>query len=220
MDKVAVTGHSLGGWNALAVAGAQMHFDMLKNWCAEGPYVSILVSLVCNMVSQGTLDENENRLIDLANLDIQPGELWPALSDPRVDAIVPLAPGGLLTFGEDGFQGVTVPTLILLGSADTTAIPEFNGLWAYERLGAEHKGLVVFADGGHMMFAQCNAAWTSAAYQMCSDPVWDLLRIHDLTNHFTTAFLLAQLYGDEEAAAALAPDAVQFPGITYETTGF
>ena len=43
-------------------------------------------------------------------------------------------------------------------------------------------------------------------------------RAHDLTNHFATAFLLSVLKGDAQAAAALAPEAVQFPGITYETT--
>ncbi len=43
-------------------------------------------------------------------------------------------------------------------------------------------------------------------------------RVHDLTNHFTTAFLLAEFYDDADAAAALAPDAVSFPGIDYETT--
>jgi hypothetical protein len=45
-------------------------------------------------------------------------------------------------------------------------------------------------------------------------------RAHDLIDHFTTAFLLTELYGDEDAAAALFPEAVTFPGITYETIGY
>jgi hypothetical protein len=44
-------------------------------------------------------------------------------------------------------------------------------------------------------------------------------RAHDLINHFTTAFLLAELYQDADAAA-LAPDAVHFPSVTYEAQGF
>ena len=40
----------------------------------------------------------------------------------------------------------------------------------------------------------------------CSDPVWDMDRAHDLINHFATAFFLATLKDDAEAAAALAPD--------------
>ena len=45
-------------------------------------------------------------------------------------------------------------------------------------------------------------------------------RAHDLINHFVTAFLLAELKGDSEAAKALAPENVTFPGIQYETTQF
>ena len=55
---------------------------------------------------------------------------------------------------------------------------------------------------------------------LCSDPVWDMDRAHDLINHFTTAFLLDVLKGDVEAHAALSPDAVSFPGIVYEAEGF
>jgi hypothetical protein len=50
--------------------------------------------------------------------------------------------------------------------------------------------------------------------------VWDIDRAHDLVNHFVIAFLLAELKGDAEAAAALAPDVVSFPGIAYEAQGF
>lgn len=38
--------------------------------------------------------------------------------------------------------------------------------------------------------------------------------------HFATAFLLATLKEDADAAAALAPEAVVFPGVQYEATGF
>jgi hypothetical protein len=44
-------------------------------------------------------------------------------------------------------------------------------------------------------------------------------RTHDLINHFTTAFLLAVLRDDSEAAAALAPEAVDFTGVEYATSG-
>ena len=54
----------------------------------------------------------------------------------------------------------------------------------------------------------------------CDDPVWDGARSHDLINHFVTAFMLAELKGDADAAAALAPESVDFRGIEYETTAF
>jgi len=57
-------------------------------------------------------------------------------------------------------------------------------------------------------------------YNLCADAVWDMDRAHDLANHFVTAFLFDILNGDEAAHAALAPDAVAFPGITYQAEGF
>jgi len=37
---------------------------------------------------------------------------------------------------------------------------------------------------------------------------------------FAIACLPAELYGDEKAAATLSPEAVEFPGVRYEITGF
>jgi predicted dienelactone hydrolase len=220
LDKIAFGGYSAGGWAALALAGGQIDLGYLRDWCAQGVYASVIVSTVCNRIAQGTLDAEEQRLMELAGVEAQSGAMWSPITDSRVDAILALAPGGMLTFGEDGLQNVTVPTLILYGSADPMAIPEYNAQWTYDRLGSAHKGMASFADGGHMLFGQCNAAWTMNAPDFCLDSVWDMTRAHDLTNHFATAFLLDVLEGDADAHAALAPDAVAFPGISYEAAGF
>jgi hypothetical protein len=42
-------------------------------------------------------------------------------------------------------------------------------------------------------------------------------RAHDLINHFATAFLMAELKGDAEAAAALKN--ASFPGVEYRSQG-
>jgi hypothetical protein len=113
-----------------------------------------------------------------------------------------------------------------VGSKDRFVFSDFPLYqpYVYENLGRTMKSLVMFEDADHSIFADsCNAAsWLIEAgiFWACSDPVWDMDRAHDLINHFTTAFLLAVLYEDADAAAALAPDAVAFPGITYEATGF
>lgn len=49
-------------------------------------------------------------------------------------------------------------------------------------------------------------------------PMWSIA--FRLTNGGMAAFLLAELKGDTEAAKALAPANVVFPGIQYETTVF
>jgi predicted dienelactone hydrolase len=127
-------------------------------------------------------------------------------------------------FGEAGMEVIHIPTMVMLGSNDTVVPPKLSTFAAYEHLGSAQKALVVFEGGDHFVFIHpCSAgSWTLSPdwFFFCSDAVWDMDRAHDLANHFTTAFLLATLKGDTDAAAALAADQVQFPGITYRAQGF
>jgi hypothetical protein len=97
----------------------------------------------------------------------------------------------------------------------------------YDHITSNQKILVAFELGDHQMFTSTyeDAPTTvellgNDFYSLYSDPVWDMDRVHDLANHFITAFLLDQLKGDADAHAALAAEAVSFPGITYEAQGF
>ena len=167
------------------------------------------------------LEKELPKLAALAGLDAVPEGLWPSWQDSRVDAIFLLAPSSV--FGPEGSATVTIPTMSLTGSADPMQDAALHVYVTHENLGSVNKSLVVFQDGGHTMFLNdCNSATGMAdiAFEWCSDSVWDTDRIHDLTNHFATAFLKAELYDDAEAAKALAPENVIFPGIQYETTAF
>jgi hypothetical protein len=113
--------------------------------------------------------------------------------------------------------------MLIVGTADRWANPEANGLRLYPDLGSAKKSLVVLEGADHHVYVNdCKATpfLVEKFFWSCSDPVWDMDRAHDLINHFTTAFLLSTLKGDAEAAAALAPDAVAFPGIEYQAEGF
>ena len=81
---------------------------------------------------------------------------------------------------------------------------------------------MVFDNADHGIFANTADDYLiqHGWYPFTSDSVWNMDRAHDLTNHFTTAFLLDVLKGDKDAHAALAPDAVKFPGIQYEAQGY
>ena len=82
---------------------------------------------------------------------------------------------------------------------------------------------MAFEHGGHLLFPLgCDAAPDLVKIFPgipCEDPVWKLADSHGLANHFATAFLLAELKGDSEAAAALQPEAVEFSGIRYQSEG-
>jgi predicted dienelactone hydrolase len=224
MERIAIVGHSYGGYTALVAGGALVDLTGPTSWCLEYPELPLPAE-----VGGGTLQERfcdrAAQVAELAGLPNVPEGLWPSWADPRIDAIVSLAPWTPF-FGAESANTITIPTLVMFGSKDRIVDTESDRYqpYAYDNLGATTKALVVFEDGAHMLFAYgCNSMpWLAdfGMYWACSDPVWDMDRAHDLINHFTTAFLLAELKGDKDAAAALAPDVVSFPGIAYETTGF
>ena len=159
----------------------------------------------------------------LAGLDPMPEGLWPSWGDSRVDAIITMA-GDSYLFDKAGLAEITVPVLAMGGTADTGTPFDWGVGPTFEYVSSPQKALVAFEDAEHGIFGNgCDAApWLIDIdfWWMCIDSIWDRQRTNDLTNHFSTAFLLDVLMGDEQAHAALAPDAVEFPGITYEATGF
>lgn len=220
LEQVGVTGLSLGGYTALAAAGARLNIAPLAEWCPQGIYSSLLVMMSCNLHSTDMLDF-EAHLLSLTGATAKDGDFFPSLADSRVDAILPIVPGVMQVFGMGaGMSYVEVPTLLIHGGSDPVAIPEYNVLSAWENISSTHKTLVTFENAGHMFGISCNDGWRQGAPIYCNDPVWDIARTHDLLNHFEAAFFLSILYEDADAAAALAPEAVQFGGILYETTGY
>jgi len=209
-EHIAVGGHSSGGMVSYGAGGATLYWKPIEDYCTQSPDDAMCVDFA---------GQKERWFAALGPSSSQEGQ-WSAVWDPRVDAVFPIA-GTVDMYGANGLAELKVPMLALYGSLDPAVA------WmepAFDLAGSAQKAEVVFGNAAHSIFTgKCETTpWLVAAQLtfLCSDPVWDMDRAHDLINHFTTAFLQAELKGDTEAAAALAPDAVQFPGITYETQGF
>lgn len=215
MEHVGVVGHSFGAETALLVGGARLNTTMfLDEWCASSP-----VDALSDCVSVPALLE---RMAAAAGLDAAPEGLWPDWSDPRVDAIVPLAPGPQY-FGPAGLATVQVPTLLVESGLDWYA-GAANAIYApYTLLPDIPKAHLVFENADHGLYLDDCSSMPGLVAQglssFCSDAVWDMGRAHDLIDHVVTAFLLAELKGDPEAAAALTPEHVVFPGVDFEAAG-
>ncbi|HRW09125.1 MAG TPA: hypothetical protein P5121_28665, partial [Caldilineaceae bacterium] len=165
---------------------------------------------------------NEAAMAERAGLAEVPEGLWPAVGDPRVTAIIPMA-GDSYLFDEAGLAQITVPMMAIAGGADTGTPLNWGAKPAYDYAASTQKSLVVLEGGEHMLFTtSCeNQPWLSEHpyYEyFCFDPAWEKTAALDLIHHLSTAFLLATLKGDQDAHAALLPDAVQFPSIGYTTT--
>ncbi|GAB4556269.1 MAG: hypothetical protein OHK0023_28410 [Anaerolineae bacterium] len=210
-NRIGVTGHSFGGYTAFASAGARIDFRSLDAYCESDEALEQEPNLACSF--RGSRDA----LALVYNL-IQPdNEPLPPISDPRIKSVVALAPFNTPAFGKHGLAALNVPTLIMVGSADSVAKPERDAYIAYEQTGSADKALAVLEGAEHAIFVDvCGEA--VILQDGCFDPVWDKPRAHDLTNHFATAWFLATLKADSDARAVLKQAQVDFIGVRYLST--
>jgi predicted dienelactone hydrolase len=223
-DRVAIIGHSFGGYTALIAGGSRLDLGWFGRLASSHPEACVLPVIAGGGDWCSDILDFQRQLADLAGLEGVPEGLWPSWGDPRIDALVSLA-GDAEHFGPEGLRDVNIPSMFVSGSSDMFNLPEFNTYQPFDYVGSTQKSMVILEGADHHVFHdQCSAmpSWVLdvGIYWYCSDPVWDMDRAHDLINHFTTAFLLDVLKGDKEAHAALAPDAVSFPGIEYTAEGF
>lgn len=217
-ETVAVIGHSYGGYTALAAAGAQMDTSAFKDACEMASNSSDPLVFLCD-----ALLPHLNEMAKSAGLNSAPLGLWPAWADPRVDAVVAMA-GDAAMFGQAGFAQVIVPVMAMGGTADRDSPFRWGTQPTYEYAASPQKVEIAFEDAEHLIFAgECGKVRRILNYaptSFCADPAWDREYAHDLVKHFTTAFLLAELRQDASAAAMLAPDVVEYSGVTYEAVGY
>ncbi|MDW8300108.1 MAG: alpha/beta fold hydrolase [Anaerolineae bacterium] len=210
-ETVGVTGHSFGGYTALSAGGAQLNINAVREGCEGGK----LPAQLCLYV------QSEEIVWRTRGLSAAPQGLYPPTTDPRIKAVVALAPSSAPLFGAEGAAALRLPLMIIVGSQDRATPPERDSYPIYDAVSSVRKALVVFENAGHYIFVeQCVPALIALGrFEQCSDLVWDMQRAHDLINHFATAFFLTTLKGDAEARAALDPTAVNFVGIAYKRDG-
>lgn len=217
-QTVAVLGHSYGGYTALAAAGAPINMESMAALCESALEANDPAAWLCDLTLPYVME-----MADLAGLDAAPEGNWPVWADARIDAIVPMA-GDAYLFDPEGLAEIDIPVMAIGGTLDTGTPYHWGTLRTYEHVSSDRKVQVGFEYAEHMIFSSsCDVMpfYTEVGFGTgCIDQVWDMARAHDLINHFTTAFLLAELKGDTDAAAALSPDLAAFPGVRYAAQGF
>lgn len=218
LNQVAVVGHSYGGYTALASAGAQIDTTSFKALC-ESAYESNDPNVfLCDEVVPHLAE-----MAELAGLDSVPEGLWPTWGDSRIDAIIPLA-GDALFFNQPGLSKINIPVMAIGGTLDKDSPYLWGTHPTYEYASSRKKVGIALEDAEHMIFTgpceRSSLALTVFTGEFCSDSTWDRQRAHDLTKHFTTAFLLAIFDGDVAAVEMLRADRVDFPGVEFVSEGF
>ena len=178
-DRTAVIGYSMGGYGAVAVAGAPLDPALAK---ATG---GLMADYVAGAPKADTLK--------VAHLK----------------AVVAISPathlGPLPMFAPGAFAAITVPTFLIAGSQDhVVGYDAVHALFEAETNAPRY--LLTFREAGHNIAlipapAEMRARlWDQDWFE---DPVWSKTRLIGIEAHFITAFLDRFVKGDASRAAYL-----------------
>lgn len=107
VDKVAVIGHSAGGYSALAVAGGVANTRHIIELCESNPQLN---APFCGLVKDNLLMP-----VEIKNK-----------RDERVKALVLMAPVGILFKSKDALAAVDIPTLLLRAENDSELVEPYQ----------------------------------------------------------------------------------------------
>ena len=178
-ERTAIIGYSMGGYGALNAAGAGFSQAAVDLWWG---------------VPGGKLARLQ---------DGNPEYL--ALLDPRIRAIVALAPwGGIYDFWDDaGIAGLEVPALFIVGEQDQTA--PFDGVkWLFDNAVNSDRYMLMYQSAIHEIAVNPAPPLAEAHYREYAhyqEPGWDNRRLNNVNQHFVTAFLGLHLKQDDATYA-------------------
>ncbi len=133
LDNVGIAGHSFGGYTALAVGGARVDFEHLKQECERtygGVDVSILLECEALRLPQKAYD----------------------FKDDRVSAIFAFNPVNRAIFGPKGLASINLPTAMSSGSYDPAAPPALEQASSFTWLKMPDKYWMMVEGQAHVNF--------------------------------------------------------------------
>lgn len=177
-DRVAVSGHSFGGFTSLAIAGASFAVDPLADECElgqHGRYCTILQRpAVVDVFREG-------------------------LGDPRIRAAVPQTPAGAVVFRE-GLQDIEIPTLLMTAALDASLRADEEGDPIWEYMSKPQHQRVDLLRGGHFTYSNmCElfGAVEMVAEDGCNENFIAIEDAFPIINAYALAFLRFHFDGDE-----------------------
>ncbi len=176
-DKIAMSGHSFGGYTTLAASGATFNVEGFVTACESNqPPAGDL----CAFFESGGAD-----LFDAGFLD------------PRIKAAIPLAPVGADFFGM-GVSSIRIPTLMITAGQDRTLPNEREGDPLWEQFTAPATRVDILK-AGHFSFSNiCQIAGANPNVQNdgCGSDFIPVNEAFVIINAYSVAFLKKNLLGE------------------------
>lgn len=149
-DRIAVIGHSLGGWTALAIAGARFDVDRFETDCLTQKQLASCKTY--QAIGAGKDDASRARLNQSAR-------------DERVSAVVSLDLGLARGFTPESLAAVTIPVLVVAAGVPDPALPA----------SLESQYLMKFLPGKTSQYWEIANATHFSFMQLCKPGAVDLI---------------------------------------------
>jgi len=191
--RIAAAGFSLGGYTALALAGARLDMDEYRRWCARTGCVGAPEAPI-------SPDEFRERYRNDPAVTASLARAEDSYRDARVRAVVAIAPAPGSALDDRSLAEIAIPLLIIVGDRD-------DRLADARRIAAIAPNAVIEvlqAVGHYTFLAPC--AWFGRLVlpALCRDPTTSRSETHRRVAASAVSFLGDKL-GRERAAAAAAP---------------
>lgn len=173
-DNTALIGYSMGGYGSLITAGGGVTAASVK-FPFSPPFNTLGIH------ESGSTTHNE-------------------LPDSRIRTAIAFAPWGRNAgfFSADTLQGVQIPMLLVSGSVDDVSGYETGTRAVWEELVNVDRALLTFDNANHNAAAPMPAPEESyvfnerlgfSPFEHYADAVWDTVRMNNIAQHFSTAWL-------------------------------
>lgn len=129
LNQVGVIGQSLGGYTALALAGAEINQKQLAQDCQNRDTLNLSLLLQC-------------RALQLPKTE-------PTFRDDRVKAVIAINPIGSSLLGKTDLSKINIPVLIISSTADTVAPALLEQILPFTWLQTPDKYLMLLEGGTH-----------------------------------------------------------------------
>jgi predicted dienelactone hydrolase/ABC-type amino acid transport substrate-binding protein len=130
LQQIGMIGHSFGGYTSLALAGASINHERLREQCVDTqPTFNLSLILQCRA-----------NLLPPFNYN---------LTEPRIKAVIAIDPLTSAIFGPEGMGDIRIPVMMVSGSHDVVTPSILEQVHPYLWLNTSTKYLALLSNAGH-----------------------------------------------------------------------
>lgn len=191
LESVGVGGHSFGGYNALAVAGAKINFAQLENSCSlDIGNLNVALLLQCRALQLPRKEYN--------------------FRDERVKAVFTVNPVNASIFGIDGLKPIEIPIFIGAGSLDPATPFVFEQARTFPFLTNPNIYLQLQEGQAHVDFSQLDAGISDLVQTVGNLTLPSPYLLDEYTHSMAVAFFQVHLRNKEDYRVFLQSSYAQF----------